>query len=77
MTVGFGDEGPVIWFGDKVEGIRLGARQCFTRVNQKKKLGIDEDPAPDMLWQAFMKCYQRVRRPLNMLASRSAGDSRP
>ena len=37
------------------------ARQCFTRVNQKKKLGIDEDPAPDMLWQAFMKCYQRVK----------------
>jgi len=40
---------------------KMEARQCFTRVNQKKKLGIDEDPAPDMLWQAFMKCYQRVK----------------
>ena len=40
---------------------KLEARQRFTRENQKKKLGITGDPSINMLWSAFMQCYQRIK----------------
>ena len=46
---------------DSLRAAKLEARQCFTRENQKKKLGITGDPSLHMLWHAFMQCYQRIK----------------